>query len=116
MHQLAVQLSSRDLTDGAVQLLGIRKIDGLDRRDGLRRYRVGIEFGMHRNARQNAELGARVEAVDIGRGIGFRIAKLLCVGQHGRVVCPRFHATQDVVAGAVDDAAKSSHLVAAKPL
>ena len=77
---------------------------------------IGARLGMHRNARQNAKLRARIEAVDIGRWVRFRIAKLLRIGQNGGVVSARLHATQNVVTRPVDDAAESCHLVAAKPL
>jgi len=65
VHQPAVQLCAGDLADRAVQLLRVRKIDRLNRRDGLRRDRIRIKLGMHRDARQNAELGARIKAVNI---------------------------------------------------
>ena len=71
---------------------------------------------MHSNTRQNAQLGARIEAVNIGRRIGLRIAKLLRVCEHSRVIRPGLHATQNVITSTVDDAAKPRHLIAAEPL
>src|SRR5271170_3212945 len=71
---------------------------------------------MHRNARENTKLGAGIEAINVGRGIRFRIAKLLRIGQHSCVIGTRFHTAEDVVAGAVDDTAEPCNLIAAKSL
>ena len=79
------KLRAGDLADGAAELLGVGEVDGLDGGDGLRRDGVGIELGVHGDAREDAELGARVEAVDIGGGVGLGVAQLLRVGEHGGV-------------------------------
>src|SRR5258708_36555372 len=68
------------------------------------------------DARQNAELGARVKTDTTRRWIRLRIPKLLRVGQNRRVVGTRLHAAEDVVARTVDDAAEPRHLIAPKPL
>ena len=71
---------------------------------------------MHGDAGEDAELGAGVEAVDVGGGIGFGVTELLGVGEDGGVVGASLHAGEDVVAGAVDDAAEAGDLVAAEAL
>ena len=75
-----------DLADGAVELLGVGEVDGLDGGDGLGGDGVGVELGVERDAREDAELGAGVEAVDIGGGVGLGVAELLRVGEDGGVV------------------------------
>ena len=101
-----------------VQLSSLRvsEVDGLDGGDGLGGDCVGIQLGVHGDAREDAELGARVEAVDVGGGIGFGIAKRLGVGEDSGVAGARFHAAEDVVAGAVDDAADAGDAVAGEAL
>src|SRR6185503_1093377 len=88
----------------------------LDRGDRLRRHRVRIELRAHGDAREDAELGPRVETIDVGRRVGFGVTKGLRVSKHGSVAGARFHAAEDVVAGAVDDAADSRDSVTGKPL
>ena len=71
---------------------------------------------MHRNATQDAEFRACVEASDVGDGIRLRIAELLRILQHIGVAIPCFHATQDVVTCAVEDAADARDSIAGEPL
>ncbi len=63
---LFVQLRARDLANGAAQLLRVGKVDSLNGGDRLRGNRVGIKLRVQRDARQDAQLGARVEAIHIG--------------------------------------------------
>ena len=106
----AVDLRTRDLADGAAQLLRVGEVDGVDSGDGLGGDSVGIELGVESDAREDAEFGAGVVAVDVGGRIGLGVAELLRVGEDGGVVSAGLHAAEDVVAGAVDDAAEAGDL------
>lgn len=101
----ALKLRAGDLTDGAVELFGVGEVDGVDGGDGLGGDGVGIELGVHGDAGEDAELGAGVVAIDVGGGVGLSVAELLGVGEDGGVGGTGLHAGEDVVAGAVDDAA-----------
>ena len=69
-------LRAGDLADGAAQFLGVGEVDGFDGGDGLGGDGVGVELGVEGDAGEDAELGAGVEAVDVGGGIGFGVAEL----------------------------------------
>ncbi len=77
---------------------------------------VGVELGVHGDAREDAEFGARVEAVDVGGGVSLGVAELLRVGKDSGVLGAGLHAAENVVAGAVDDAAETRDLVTAEAL
>ena len=113
---MPIELRAGDLADGAVEFLRVGEVDGFDGGDGLGGDGVGVELGVHGDAREDAELGAGVEAVDVGGGVGLGVAQLLRVGEDGGVVGAGLHAAEDVVAGAVDDAAEARHLIAAEAL
>ena len=79
--------------------------------DGLGGDLVGIELGLEGDAGEDAELGAGVEAVDVGAWVGFGIAEGLRVGEDVGVVGSGFHAAEHVVACAVEDAADAGDVV-----
>jgi len=69
------------------------------------------------DARQNGEFGARVEAVDVFGGIGLGEAELLRLAQSGRKGdAVGFDLAENVVAGAVKDAANLEQFIASQSL
>ena len=76
-----------DLADGAAEFAGVLEVDGGDGAMLWVETCVGVELGVERDAGEDAELGAGVEAVDIGRRVGFGVAGGL--GLRERVGCRR---------------------------
>ncbi len=77
---------------------------------------VGVELGVESDAGEDAELGAGVEAVDVGGGIGLGITGGLCLREGVGVGGAGLHVREDEVAGAVDDAGEAGDAVALKTL
>jgi len=109
-------LGAGDLADGAAELFGVGEVDGGDVGDGLRGDVVGVDFGAEGDAGEDAELGAGVEAVDVGGGVGFGVTEGLGFFEDFGVVGSGFHGAEDEVAGAVDDAADAGDLISAEAL
>ena len=57
-------MRTRDLAHRAAQLFCIGEVDGRDLRDGLRGNVVGIDLGVQGDAREDAELGTSVKAIE----------------------------------------------------
>ncbi len=110
------ELGTRDLADGAAELAGVLEVDDGDGRDALGGDAVGVELGVEGNAGKDAELGAGVEAVDVGGRVGFGVAGGLCLGERVGVGGAGLHVRQDEVAGAVDDAGEAGDAVALQAL
>ena len=55
------------------------------------------QLGLKRKACEDAQLGARIVAVDVGGGIGFGVAQALRFTQNVGVVRARFHGAEDEV-------------------
>ena len=71
---------------------------------------------MEGNARKHDELRSRVEAIDVGGRVRFRVAQSLRVGQHDvHRLAGRRHPTEDVVARAVENAGHTGERVTGKP-
>ena len=80
--EIAVRLlGARNLADGAAEVAGVAEIDRRDGGDGARHDLFGIDLDAHREAHEDGELGAGVEAADVFSGVGFGIAFGLSVGQ-----------------------------------
>ena len=82
---------------------------------------VEIDRAAEHHAGEDRELVRGVDPVDIGGGIGLRVAELLRLLQHGPEL-PRLaglhglvHRRHDVVAGAVQDAVDATDPVAGEP-
>ena len=75
-----------NLADGAAEIAGIAEVDGVTVGDGPRNNLLGIDLHAQREAHEDGELGAGVEAADIFSGVGFGVAFGLGFGQHGRVL------------------------------
>ena len=86
MDQRAFELRPRDLADRAVQLLRIGKINRFDVAIVCVATSSGFSSACMAIARENAELGARVETVNIGGWIRFGITELLRVRKHRRIL------------------------------
>ena len=88
------------------KLLGVGDVAGIELVDplcwdGLAGHRTAVG-----QARQNCDLVGGISPLHISSGVGFGVAQPLGVGQHVWVGGPLSrHAAEDVVGGAVDDAA-----------
>ncbi len=82
-------------------------LDALDR-DG-----VGVDAGAERQRGEDGELVRGVETADVESRVGFGVAKPLRFGEaDGERKLFLFHARQDVIAGAVEDAGDAPHRIA----
>ncbi len=90
-HDSPIELRARHLPDRAGKLFGVREIHGADVADGLRWNIFGTNFCLECEAREDAELCSRIEAVDVSRWIGFGIAGALRVREHFAVVGAALH-------------------------
>ena len=94
-------------------MVRVFEIDGRDAADAL-----GVDIGGNdalakRQRRQDRQLRARVEAVDVGGGIGFGVAGLLRFGEHlFEARAALLDLRQDVVAGAVQNAVERGDAIA----
>ena len=69
-----------------------------------------------RDAGEDDQLGARVVAVHVLAGIGFRIAELLRVAEHIGEGIACFHAAEDVVTRAVENGFDAGDAIAGESL
>src|SRR5215469_10582203 len=64
----------------------------------------GVDGMTEGNARENRDLVARVQAIDVERGICFRVSGGLCCGERLRKLDPSLlHLRENVIAGPVQD-------------
>ena len=77
---------------------------------------LGVELEVQRAAGEDAELGARVEAVDVGGGVGLGVAGGLGLGEGLGEAGAGLHVREDEVAGAVDDAGDARDAIALQAL
>lgn len=99
--------------DGVAEPVGVLEIDGADAADAF-----GVDIGGNDaltkgEGGEDGEFGAGVETVDVGGGVGFGIAKALRFGEdlaEGGAVA--FDFSEDVVAGAVQDALEGGDVIA----
>ena len=101
---------------GAAEVLRVTEVDGRDGSDGLGHNLFRIDDDAQRQAHEDGELGARVEAADVFSGIGFGIAFGLRLGQHGRILGAFIHFAEDEVAGAVENAFHALDAIAGETL
>ena len=98
----------------AIAELGRRiEIGKRDRRDALDVDRGRIDLGAESEASQDGKLLRGIVAFDVERRIGFRVTEALRLAQafiEGDTVL--FHAREDVIAGAVEDAVDAGESVA----
>src|ERR1700690_795801 len=104
---------ARNLADGAIEQPGVVEIHRLQGADGARGNIQRIHRDAQSSAGENSEFSPRVEAVNIFGRISFRKTELLRFLQR---VCKRnsgaFNSRQDVIAGAVENAAELDQFVA----
>src|SRR5580692_971377 len=110
------QFGFGDLADGAAEVAGVDEVDGVDVSDGAAGDGVDVDAGADSDAGENDEFGASVVAVHVFAGIGFGVAKFLRVSENVGKGCAGFHAAEDVVAGAVEDAFNAGDAVTGEPL
>ncbi len=84
--------------------------------DGTAAHRLHVQPGAQRDAGEDHQFGTRVEAVHVFAGIGFGISDRLCVAQHVGKGSAAFHAAENVVAGAVEDAFDARDAIARQSL
>src|SRR5258708_20712491 len=77
--------------------------------DALPYHVTGLERAAKDKRGQDERFGDRVKAFDIGRGVGFGIAPGLGVRERLAVALTGGHGCEDVVGGAVEDAAQGMH-------
>ena len=93
------------MLDAIPQLLGVADVLEGDRTDALGIHALELQWHAERNRGEDGQLVRRVDALDIERRIGLRVAELLRLGQHvGERAARVPHLGQNEVAGAVDDA------------
>ena len=71
---IAIELRTRNLANRAAQLLRVREVDCADVLDRLRRNILRMNLRLQCEARQDAQLRARIETIDIGGRIGLGVA------------------------------------------
>ena len=99
------------------QLGGIAHIAGVQPIDTLGSDRGTGHGATKSKRRQDGNLVGSVVPLHIGGRIGLGIAETLGIGEHGTIGGPLIsHAAEDVVGGAIDDAAHPGDAVAAKRL
>ena len=116
LDALVRALRDAEQFDAIAQLVGRAQIVQRDRADALDVDRLRVYAGSKRQRRENGELVGGVKAIDVERGISFRIAKALRVSQ-ARVErnALALHTAEDVIAGAVENAVDAADLVARQP-
>ena len=88
------------------QFAGVVDVAGLELIDAFGGDRLAIHESAVGKAGEDGDLVGGITALHIGGGIGFRVAKGLGIGEHCAVAGPLLgHAAEDVIGGAVDDAA-----------
>ncbi len=99
------------------ELMGISKVD---RHDAANALGVDVRWRdllSERERRKNRQLGARIEAIDIGAGIGLGIPQLLSLVENGfEAPAALLDRRKDVVAGAVQDAEQRRDAIAGDAL
>ena len=103
--------------DGAAHLAGHAHVLAADAADPLDENLPEVHELAGGQRGQDGELVRGVDRVDVEGGVRLGVAELLGVGQHGlEVLVLLEHAGEDVVAGAVDDAADLADLAALEGL
>ncbi len=91
--------------DPVAELLRVPDVLALQPGDALDMGLGELHRHPERDRRQDRRLVRGVDALDVERRIGLRVAQPLCLGEHGRERKPLVaHLAQDEVGGAVDDA------------
>src|SRR5262249_41421118 len=99
--------------DRAAHLAGAVDVGGGDFGDAFPVHVGGGDAGVEGEAGQDRRLGRRVEAVDVGGGVGFGVPEGgRLVEGFGEAGAGGVHAGQDVVRGPVDDAGDAGDPVA----
>ena len=94
-----------EMLDAVPQLVGERDVLGRHLGDALHMHALELQRNAERDGGEDGQFMRGVDAVDVERRVGFRVAQLLRRGQCIAEIAAAFlHARQDVVAGAVDDA------------
>jgi hypothetical protein len=117
LHRAAVIASDREVLDREAEARRKLVVDGLDAADALDWHAANRHARAEREHRQHHQLVRGVVAVDVERRLGLGVAQLLRLGERGlegRAL--EAHATEDVIAGAIDDAAQRDHPVAGQRL
>ena len=113
MEAVTDDLRARDLANRASEPMRVLEIGRRQRTDRSPRDFRELEMPPERHAHEHDELRRRIMTIDVGAGIGFRVAESLRVGEHRlhRFVRGR-HATEDVVARAVENACDAGEPIA----
>src|ERR1035437_436182 len=95
-----------NLPDGAAQVMRVLEVQGPDILDGTVRHLLGPDFKIQTNARQDYQLGACIQTVDVIHGISFRESCALRLAEsfRKRNTC-LLDPGQDVIASSVENAA-----------
>src|SRR5664279_2767686 len=94
-----------NLPDGAAQVMRVLKVEGPNIPDGTARHLFRSDFKIQTNARQDHQLGARIQTVDVIGGISFRESCALRFAESFRKRNTRLlDPGQDVIAGPVENA------------
>ena len=103
--------------DAIAKFGGERDVERGDAADALDMHRVERDRPAERQRGQDRQLVRRIDAVDVERRIGLRVAELLRIGEHfGELAAALAHLRQDVIAGAVQDAGNAQDAVAGETL
>ena len=98
------------------RIVRIAEVDRGDRGDGARHDFFRIDLDPQREAHEDGELGARVEAAHVFSGVGLGVALGLRGGQHGGEFGALVHLAEDEVAGAVENAFDALDAIAGQAL
>ena len=102
-----------ELLDGVVELAGKPDVERGDRADAFDVNLLRVHPESVRERGEDANLVHRVEAIDVERRFDFGVAEPLSVGERlGEFGAFEFHASEDVIAGAVDDAIEARDAIA----
>src|SRR6185437_2890495 len=103
--------------DAVAEILREGDIERGDVADALDVDAGEVHLAAEAHRREQRELMRGVDAVDIEARIGLGIAEALRLFQHrSEAAARRAHLRQDVVAGAVEDAANPQHVIAGEAL
>ena len=98
--------------EAVAELLAVRDVVLRDRRDPFAEYLGEGNLRVEGERREDGELIGRIEAFDVGRRVGLRIAERLCFLENVRIVCSVVgHLGEDVVGRPVDDAHHGGNMV-----
>src|SRR5664279_937007 len=94
-----------NLPDGAAQVMCVLKVEGPNIPDGTARHLFRSDFKIQTNARQDHQLGSRIQTVDVIGGISLRESCALRLAESFRKRNTRLlDPGQDVIAGPVENA------------